>query len=924
MSRYTKDFKRRCNQRIFILSFFGLFLCTQLAPSAFAAIKKDAPLVTKIQVIVDGESSPTAMEELISLKAGDPFSLKEITSTIKRIYKTELFSDVQVLKEGSRNIELTFLLTSRLFIRSIDIRSSEKLPRGKFKERLSALTVGGAYSEAKMEKAVIELEAAFQKEGYFNPDIEPVINKLPDSSEIDIIFEIGRYEQYIVSDISFVGDLIITPAELRSEMETEVNERYVPSLLEKDIETLKEHYASENYRRAVIEVKDRVFDEKERKVSLLIEIVSNEKIEIVVEGADVPLSLLKPIWEANIFEEWGLAEGEAKIIVYMRDKGYLFSSVNSRIDRSPNQMRVIYEVDPGAKHKIGDIAFEGLSHFTPSEIKNALLIRSGIPLFGNINGARLYELPKEIEFLYNNEGYPDARVNLVFEREGNTVKPIFQVEEGRQEKIQTLTFEGARTFSEEELLPHISASEGGGYFQPNIQKDLERLGIFYMDNGFRGTQINASIQKKDENEFAVHFKVKEGEQVTIERIVITGNKTTRTGTITREVRLKENDLALYNLIQETERRLENLGIFTEVNIEEIPLSSTTENLLISVREGNLNYASVGLGMETKSQPQTFAIWNNELRPRGTAEYIRSNIFGIAAQVSLVGQLSLRERRVVFSYEQPYFFKFPFASYLNAWLEQEQRTSFSFDRRGIQLGVIKPISKREDMDLLTTLGYERTRLTELFVLESELDRRFIPYSKTSIAESFIWDRRNDPFNPQQGFFLSSVLEWAYPLFNAESDFLKLFSKYQHFFPLTPRFTLSGTARLGLGRGRIPIHERFFAGGSNSFRGTRFDELGPKDPITNQPIGGKALIVFNIELTFPLLSAFRDLYGAVFYDTGNVWERRKLVSLSTFQNALGLGLRYRTPLGPIRLELAWYVDAPQGEEKFLGQITIGNVF
>jgi outer membrane protein insertion porin family len=262
--------------------------------------------------------------------------------------------------------------------------------------------------------------------------------------------------------------------------------------------------------------------------------------------------------------------------------------------------------------------------------------------------------------------------------------------------------------------------------------------------------------------------------------------------------------------------------------------------------------------------------------------------------------------------------------LNAWLEQEQRTSFSFDRRGIQLGIIKPISKREDMDLLTTLGYERTKLTELFVFESELDRRFIPYSKTSIAESFIWDRRNDPFNPRQGFFLSSVLEWAYPLFNAESDFLKLFSKYQHFIPLASQFTLSGTARLGLGRGRIPIHERFFAGGSNSFRGTRFDELGPKDPITKQPIGGKALVVFNFEFTFPLLAAFKDLYGAVFYDIGNVWERRKQVSFSTFQNALGVGLRYRTPLGPIRLEFAWYVDAPQGEERFLGQITIGNVF
>jgi len=924
MLRYTRDFKKLCYQRIIAFSVAWLLVFVSLALSAVAARKTDPTLVDRVEIKIDGESSPSEMKDLISIKAGDPFSLNAINSTIKRIYKTALFSDVTVLKEGTQNIELIFLLTTRLFVRTVNFSSPKKIPNRKLKDSLSVLTEGSAYSEVKLKRAVMELEKAFQKEGYFNPDIKPTITRVPDSSEIDITFEIGTFEKHVISDISFVGDLIFPKVALLEEMETEVGGEYVPSLLEADMNALKERYAEEDYRRAVVGLEDRVFDEATGTVSLLIKIVSNEKIEIIVEGADVPVSLLKPIWEANIFEEWGLAEGEAKIIVYMREKGYLFSNVTSRIDRSPGRMRVVHEVNPGTKYKIGDMVFEGLSHFTPAEIKDALLIRSGLPLFGNISGARLYELPKEIEFLYNREGYPDVRVNLVFEREDKTVKPILQVEEGRRETIQTLTFEGALMFSDEELLSKIGAFEGGGFFQPSIQKDFESLEIFYLDNGFRGSQINAEIQEVKENKFAVRFNIKEGERVTIEKILITGNKTTRTSTIAREVRLDENDLARYNLIRETERRLENLGIFSEVNIEEIPLTSNTENLLISVREGNLNYASVGLGMETRSQPQTFAIWNNELRPRGTAEYIRSNIFGIAAQVSLVGQLSLRERRVVFSYEQPYFFSFAFASYLNAWLEQEQRTSFSFDRRGIQLGVIKPISKSEDMDLLTTLGYERTKLTELFVLESELDRRFIPYSKTSVAESFIWDRRDDPFNPSQGFFLSSVLEWAYPLFNAESDFLKLFSKYQHFIPLASQFNLSGTVRLGLGRGRIPIHERFFAGGSNSFRGTRFDELGPKDSSTKQPIGGKALIVFNIEFTFPLLSAFKDLYGAVFYDAGNVWERRKQVSLSSFQNALGLGLRYRTPLGPIRLEFAWYVDAPQGEERFLGQITIGNVF
>ena len=131
-------------------------------------------------------------------------------------------------------------------------------------------------------------------------------------------------------------------------------------------------------------------------------------------------------------------------------------------------------------------------------------------------------------------------------------------------------------------------------------------------------------------------------------------------------------------------------------------------------------------------------------------------------------------------------------------------------------------------------------------------------------------------------------------------------------------------MGVGRGLTPIPERFFAGGSNSFRGERFDELGPKDPDSGNPVGGKALFLWNLELTFPFSSSFRNLYGTIFYDTGNVWTQRGDFSLASFRDAIGCGLRYRTPLGPIRFELGWNLDAPRGEKRVIAFITIGNVF
>jgi len=265
------------------------------------------------------------------------------------------------------------------------------------------------------------------------------------------------------------------------------------------------------------------------------------------------------------------------------------------------------------------------------------------------------------------------------------------------------------------------------------------------------------------------------------------------------------------------------------------------------------------------------------------------------------------------------------TYLNAWLEREERRSYAYDRRGISLTTIRNLTKPEDFVILFTLRLARTSLYKLFVAESEVDRQHFPFSTTSVSGSFVWDRRDDAFNPTRGFFLSSSLEWAYPLFNAESNFQKVFSKFQYYYSLSlPQLTFSATARLGLGRGRIPIHERFFGGGSHSFRGTEFDELGPKDPESGNPVGGKALFILNLEMTFPLISELRYLQGAVFYDSGRVFQERRQFNPLEFQHALGLGLRYKTPLGPVRFEIGWNLNPSPGEKSFHLFLTIGNVF
>jgi outer membrane protein insertion porin family len=916
------ELRRRAFASMLFLLGIGVFFLVN--PGLFAQVSDTVQLVSEINFTVDEMPGGPEMRGLIPMEEGDVYSLKRISETIKQIYQTGLFSDVKVLKDGDRDAKLTFLLTRKLLIRRIEFIGSSEIPRRQLMDNLYAVKQDGSYAEDNLDRAVEEMKEILRQEGFFQAEIEPSVKQNPDAPQVDISFIIRSVKRYKVGKIEFSGNLFLSEKELRKKMRTKQGKEFVPSDLESDLEQIRQSYQDIDYQRVEVLVAEQRFDDVNEQVFFVIQVLPQEKIEIEVIGADVPLDLLKPIWEAQIFEDWGLKEGDAKIINHLREKGYIFATVNSSVQYDENLMRVIHRVSPGERYRIQKITYRGTEYFTPDQLNQELIVMRGFPLFQKMDGARVFELPQEIELLYKSHGFSETQVILNFEREGNKAKPILTVEEGRQETVGSISFQGEALFSEEDLYEEIRAVQGGPFFQPDIQKDIERLRRYYLNQGVRGTEIIAMAEQLQDGLYAVRFEINEGQKIRIENIIITGYKATKKNAISRELQVQEGDLARYDAIRETKRRLERLGIFTEVVIDEIPISSDRMNLLVAVREGARNYAGLGIGMETAEQPGSFAVWNFEFRPRGTAEFVRNNIFGIAAQASLVGQLSTREKRAVFTWKQLYFFGLPMETYLNAWLEKESRTSFTFNGSGISLTTVKPLSKTQNMDFLTTLRYARRVLTDLEIEENEVDRRFFPFSTAAISGSYIWERRDDPFNPTGGFFLSSMLEWAFPYFGTESDFWKTYNKFQIFTPVVSDVTLGTTVRFGLAKGRVPITERFFAGGSNSFRGVGFDQLGPKDPVSGKPVGGKALLLFNFELSFPIIPAFEALYGTLFYDLGNVFALRRQVSLAGLRNALGVGLRYKTPFGPIRLELGWNLNPALGEKRMIGFITIGNVF
>jgi outer membrane protein insertion porin family len=893
---------------------------------AAAAQEPAAAVVERVAVEVDGRPGEAGLLDLIPIRAGDALSARRIDQAVKQIYATGLFADVRVSRTGEERVALVFALTRNVFIDAVRFRGA-KASAARLAAGLTVLRPGAYLQEDLVAEAVAEVRAALREEGFFAAAVACDILYKPGSTA-DLVFRTSDWKSYRVGGLEVEWQADIPESAVLRKMRTKVGDVYVPNRLAADLAALSDGLGRLGYRRAEVALAGEVFDETNGRVDLRVVISPQEKITVVINGAKVPPRLIEPIWEERVFEQWGLDEGDVRILNHLRRKGYLYASVESRVEHAPDEVRIVHDVAPGERASVKTVDFRGLTAFSSLDMKTRLAIREGVPFFSLLKYDRLFQMPREIEAYYRESGYADVQVRLELVREKEGVRAVLDVREGSRVTVGDIRVEGTKLFPGETLLRELVSRAGGPYYPPNVQRDVGEIETFYLNRGVRGTSVAARVEPAGDGRVILVYAVEEGSPVTVRNVFVTGNRTTRMGVIGREIRVAPGGAAEYAKVQETKRRLDRLGIFSDVRVDEVQTGPGDEVVVVTVREGEKNYTGLGLGFESLT-PLTgsLAAWPSDFRPRGTAEYIRSNVFGLGAQAGVLGQISTRERRAVLSWNQPYLFGLSMPTTVLGWLEREARESFTLDRRGVSLSAVKSLSKARL--LLASLSLTRTALKDVDLddLPEDIDRQFLPYSAALASVSMSWERRDDTLNPTKGYFFSAVGEWGVPVFGMESDYQKVFFKFQLYRPVVTGLNLGLTARLGLGNGLRHLPERFFAGGSNTFRGEEFEMLGPTDETTLKPYGGEAVLLVNAEMSFAVVPSWREMRLAAFFDLGNVYATLGEFRPFDLRGAAGAGIRYRTPLGPVRVEIAWKLwgfDAQDRRGRPLIFLTIGHIF
>jgi outer membrane protein insertion porin family len=863
---------------------------------------------------------------LLCIKSGAAYKYQDIRSSIENLYKTGTFANIEAkidIRAGN-TIDVYFILQNKATIRSLRFTPLGPFGKRQLQDALYSLHKNDLYEASKMPKALNELQALFKAKGYFNAQISPQVslNEYQDSCDINFIIAYGPIARIRKLTIDINDELLAKT--INAYFKNSIF--YTSAEFVKKIDKTKKLLKQQLYYFPEIKIQEEFLNPQNSLLDIKITIACGYKYIFVFQGISAKMSLIASIWEREVFEKWAEAESRSRLLNYLKNEGFLNADITSTITTQGIKKTIVFKVKKNFRYKLGEIVFHG--NQTLSSVKIKEIINTDDLIFNKLFWLRLNSLLVDMEVLklfYYYQGISPLAIRLEPRFRDNRADIDFYITEGRKYSVANVEFSGNHAFSSPELYRLIKSKTGTPFVPRQLSEDIGLLQIFYGNNGFDEATVSYELSPGEQKSLLI--KINEKRMKKMGEFIIIGASGSQKKLLKTLVPLPAGQPFSKEKIDAFRFEIENSAIFSQFKLDKIAKDGDLIDVLVKVIPDRSRFYGFGFGWQErsgtrKSQGILEVLQGIAEELRGTLEYQEKNLFNSISSINATLQLGLNERRGIIAIDTPYFFNNKIPSSFKIWNENEAYPSYQFNRWGLGVSGVKKFS--EKLYFLGSVKWYRTTLTELAIPEFGVDRKGIPFDTTAFSLSFVREKRDDPFNPSSGTFLSADMKLGLPLFEKDYTFLKFFWNYQKHYPFLHDCVFSFSIKNGFGFGDMSITERFFAGGSHSFRGTRNDRLGPIHLTTNEPEGGNVLFLVNMEVTVPsLLIPVQDLYYTFFADVGNIFAKSSDLNFNKMERALGLGLKLRTGLGPIRLDFAFNLRR-LAEKNFLIQIGFGNVY
>ncbi|UCE72334.1 MAG: outer membrane protein assembly factor BamA [Nitrospiraceae bacterium] len=882
-------------------------------PIPFPASGSDLPQEIIHSIHVEGL---TRMDEgeligMIGIVRGNRIDRDTLKKGVKRAFKTGIFSDISVVSDPYENgIRLTYIVQEMPVIRHVRLTGSTHIPARRLRKRI-VLQEGDYFREEDMGRVQSELRKYYLYKGFPDASVETLAKMDRGTSEIDVTVTVQEGEPLRIEQIS-------APDEIKGLLKLSENDIYDREILDGEIKRLKNIYKQKDY------LRPEAGPYSYEKGKLVFPFDPGQKLKLSFNGNAV-LSTRKLRRETVFMEDEEISDQTIEESVFKLTRryqrmGYLNVSVASGIESSDTEREVTFYIYEGERVKTGTVEFNGIS-VAAEALKKIVLLKEGEPY----NEEMLENSRDSLSNFYRALGFLTMAVESVeknYRAEKTEMDIRFNISEGIQTIVQDVAIQGNENITDNVIKNSIPIRRRSPYNLVDISDARFVIKELYNRHGYLDAHIEVrSIVNREEA--LVIFEVVENVPSVVGKVILRGNIKTKPKIIKREITVREG--APYNeaLFLGIKQRLYKLGIFNEVSIESIDTGDIVDgklvkDVLVTVREGKAGSLEVGLG------------YGDFEGFRGSFDIRYDNLGGYNRGVGFKTELSEIKKRYVLIFREPWLFNKP-NLLLNLFLFREDKESINLDTKEInyrvdRLGIIANVEKEITKTWKANLSYEYSSVETTDVDPGVvLSREDVGTTGIgSITPSIFYDSRDDPFNPTSGSHHGLALKFASAAFLSEVEFVKGTYQGSWYFPVRKGLVFALTIRGGAAYSfddtkELPLVERFFLGGRTTVRGFENDSLGPKGA-NNSPTGGNLFVLGNSELRMDIGRGF----GVVaFLDSGNVWKLIEDVGTKLRYTA-GAGLRYKTPVGPVRIDYGHKLDREPYESQGEVHFSFGHAF
>ncbi|MBI2215621.1 MAG: outer membrane protein assembly factor BamA [Acidobacteria bacterium] len=940
-----------------------------LAPSvARADVQPSAyygRIVASVAIRADMQMDTTELGKLVLVAEGSPLAARDVDRSIRALFATGQFRDVRVdavhLEDG--RIAITFLVFVNYKVASVEYDGLV----GEQEEVKSQVVVhaGEVFSLSAVDRSANAMQQALRRRGWVGAVVDPATEFQRDTRSAQIVFYVTAGVRATIARVRFEGTLEPYGEErIAAIFGKREGELYSSGRVHEWGEKLRQRLVNEGYRAAEVSLSSEQYDAGTGTMTLIFRVEVGPEVVVVLTGdRRRALRNMLPRGKRQPYSADDVDRAVDEMLDYYQARGYYFAEIEVNEKREGNRLTIEFLTKPGKRYAIGKVRFVGNVVVPADEIAKVIetakpsVLQKTFDLFARqglgVTQAKLDDDRSAIEAFYRSKGFiavttETPRINVISEGE---LEVIFPIVEGPQTMLQSVAVEGNYAIATERL-PELLARAGEPASPRNIALDTISIQSAYDKAGFPDSRVEPiTAYTADRTSADLIYKVIEGTRFRIGEVAVVGNSYTDE----RVVRIRTKDLLKrgrplsFATLNEAQRELYKLSVFGRVSIVPKPQSGTSQDrdLEIRVEEGKAVRLTGSVGYSTDENY------------RVSATISHRNIFGTGRYLGLETVYSEPKQKVVLTFQEPFTFNQNMPTQVSVFQDDELKDDVLLERRGMFVELSKLL--RRDLRVALRYDYRVVNYTcDASLDEEQCNTQIVLIGQeekedtiASVTQTVFWDRRNDVLDPKKGFLVLGSLEYAFPVFSAEPKFLKGYLQANWYQPVG-KATLALSARGGAIDPRsnlddpinpTPYSERFFGGGENSHRGFRLDRLGifgDVNPFTGEfdppgatifdnsdpalaftPQGGNAMLIGNVELRYPLSES---LGIATFVDVGQVWRLVSTIDLDYLKYAVGAGVFYRTPVGPIRFDLAYNLDADEAhnESKWLEFITIGFAF